>query len=90
MLLWLAACGRSSGVADDDLGGLVIAPKGKPDPVDVDRASQFVRLPNVILVAKGVIVTDEILSASQKEEIRRRPATRTIDDLKPCRARMTV
>jgi hypothetical protein len=36
----LIACGRSQGVADQDLGGLVIAPKGKSEPVDLDRASK--------------------------------------------------
>jgi hypothetical protein len=34
----LAACGRSQGVADRDLGGLVIAPKAKAEPIDVARA----------------------------------------------------
>src|SRR5205823_4530052 len=34
----LAACGRSTGVADRDLGGLVIAPKAKAEPIDVARA----------------------------------------------------
>lgn len=34
----LAACGRSQGVADRDLGGLVIAPKQKADPIDLARA----------------------------------------------------
>ncbi|HEX4449251.1 MAG TPA: hypothetical protein VH143_00210 [Kofleriaceae bacterium] len=33
----IAACGRSSGVPDRDLGGLVVAP-AKPGKVDVDRA----------------------------------------------------
>jgi hypothetical protein len=33
----VAACGRSSGVPDRDLGGLVVAPP-KPGKVDVDRA----------------------------------------------------
>jgi hypothetical protein len=34
----LAACGRSQGVADRDLGGLVIAPKAKPEPIDLTKA----------------------------------------------------
>ncbi len=34
----LAACGRSQGVPDRDLGGLVIAPKAKSDPIDLKRA----------------------------------------------------
>jgi hypothetical protein len=34
------ACGRSQGVADRDLGGLVIAPKVKSDPIDVARAAK--------------------------------------------------
>jgi len=36
--LALASCGRSQGVADKDLGGLVIAPKAKAEPIDVSRA----------------------------------------------------
>jgi hypothetical protein len=36
----LAACGRSQGVADRDLGGLVIAPRTKPEPIDVRRAAK--------------------------------------------------
>jgi hypothetical protein len=35
----IAACGRSSGVPDRDLGGLVVAP-AKPGKVDVDRAAK--------------------------------------------------
>jgi hypothetical protein len=35
----VAACGRSSGVPDRDLGGLVVAP-AKPGKVDVDRAAK--------------------------------------------------
>jgi hypothetical protein len=37
-ILALASCGRSQGVADRDLGGLVIAPKAKAEPIDVARA----------------------------------------------------
>ncbi len=36
--LALIACGRSRGVPDEQLGDLVIAPKQKADPIDVDRA----------------------------------------------------
>src|SRR3954467_3602631 len=38
--LALAGCGRSEGVADKDLGSLVIAPKEKRDPIDVAKASR--------------------------------------------------
>ena len=34
----LAACGRSQGVPDRDLGGLVLAPKAKSEPIDLKRA----------------------------------------------------
>src|SRR6267143_1221318 len=37
-ILLLAACGRSQGVADQDLGGLVIAPKAAALAIDLDRA----------------------------------------------------
>lgn len=33
-------CGRSEGVPDEKLGGLVIAPKQKPEPIDVARAAK--------------------------------------------------
>jgi hypothetical protein len=36
----LAACGRSQGVADRDLGGLVVAAKPKPEAIDVQRAAK--------------------------------------------------
>lgn len=36
--LALVACGRSRGVPDEQLGDLVIAPKQKADPVELDRA----------------------------------------------------
>jgi hypothetical protein len=36
----LAACGRSRGVPDQDLGGLVIAPKQQPAAIDVERATK--------------------------------------------------
>src|SRR6266850_4023141 len=39
-LLALIACGRSQGIPDQDLGGLVIAPKQKADPIDLDRATK--------------------------------------------------
>jgi hypothetical protein len=38
--LALAACGRSRGVPDEQLGDLVIAPSTKPAPIDVDRAAK--------------------------------------------------
>jgi hypothetical protein len=38
--LTLLGCGRSEGVADKDLGSLVIAPKPKSDPIDVARAAK--------------------------------------------------
>src|SRR4051794_36027144 len=38
--LTLAACGRSQGVADEDLGGLVIAPKPQTEPIDLGRAAK--------------------------------------------------
>lgn len=37
-MLALAACGRSQGVEDRDLGGLVVAPKTEQAPVVVDKA----------------------------------------------------
>ena len=36
--LALAACGRSQGVEDRDLGGLVVAPKQEDKPIELDRA----------------------------------------------------
>jgi hypothetical protein len=36
----LASCGRSQGVADRDLGGLVVAPKVKAEPIDVAKAAK--------------------------------------------------
>jgi hypothetical protein len=39
VLAWIA-CGRSQGIPDQDLGGLVIAPKQKADPIDLDRATR--------------------------------------------------
>ena len=33
-------CGRAQGIPDQDLGGLVIAPKPKSDPIDVERAAK--------------------------------------------------
>ncbi len=36
----LAACGRSQGVPDRELGSLVIAPKAKADPIDLKRAEK--------------------------------------------------
>src|SRR5262245_9906654 len=33
-------CGRSEGVPDEQLGGLVIAPKAKSSPIDVARAAK--------------------------------------------------
>lgn len=36
--LALAACGRSQGVEDRDLGGLVVAPKQEDRPIQLDRA----------------------------------------------------
>jgi hypothetical protein len=39
-LLALLACGRSQGVPDQDLGGLVIAPRPNETPIDLDRASR--------------------------------------------------
>lgn len=33
-------CGRSEGISDKELGGLVIAPKEKSEPVNVDRAAK--------------------------------------------------
>jgi hypothetical protein len=38
--LALAACGRSQGVEDRDLGGLVVAPKTADKPVELDRAAK--------------------------------------------------
>src|SRR5579862_1442838 len=38
--LALAGCGRSQGVADRDLGGLVVAQSGKPAVIDVDLATR--------------------------------------------------
>jgi len=35
-----AACGRSQGVSDRDLGGLVVAANGKPEPLDIARAAK--------------------------------------------------
>jgi len=34
------ACGRSQGVEDRDLGGLVIAPKSEDTPIQLDRAAK--------------------------------------------------
>ena len=39
-ILALAACSRSQGISDQELGGLVIAPKTKQEPIDVDRAAK--------------------------------------------------
>src|SRR5262249_25613435 len=47
----------------------------------VDRALQFVRVPQVILVAKGVVLADEILRAGLKQEVCGRPAPRAVDNL---------
>src|SRR5262245_43325270 len=38
--LALAGCGRSEGVPDEQLGGLVIAPKTKAEAIDVARAAK--------------------------------------------------
>lgn len=38
--LAVAACGRSQGVKDQDLGGLVVADKAEDKPIDVDRATK--------------------------------------------------
>jgi hypothetical protein len=38
--LALTACGRSQGVEDRDLGGLVVAPKTEDKPIEVDRAAK--------------------------------------------------
>ena len=38
--LALAACGRSTGVSDQDLGQLVIAPTQKIEPINVAKASK--------------------------------------------------
>jgi len=38
--LALAGCGRSHGVTDEELGGLVLAPKDKADPLSVDKAAK--------------------------------------------------
>ena len=35
-----AGCGRSEGIPDEKLGGLVIAPKQKAEPIDVARAAK--------------------------------------------------
>jgi len=40
LFLTLVGCGRAQGIPDQDLGGLVIAPKPKTDPIDVDRAAK--------------------------------------------------
>jgi hypothetical protein len=40
LLLAIVACGRSQGVPDDKLGGLVVEPKAKASSVDVDKAGQ--------------------------------------------------
>ena len=40
VIVALGACGRSQGVADRDLGGLVIAPKVKAEPIDLARAAK--------------------------------------------------
>src|SRR3569623_1929003 len=37
-LLACGACGRSQGVEDRDLGGLVVAPKPEDKPIQLDRA----------------------------------------------------
>ena len=36
----LAACGRSQGIPDQDLGDLVLAPRPRTDPIDVARAAK--------------------------------------------------
>lgn len=38
--LALAACGRSQGIEDRDLGGLVVAPKQEDKPIELDRAAK--------------------------------------------------
>lgn len=38
--LALAGCARSHGVSDEDLGGLVIAPKDKAEPINLDKAAK--------------------------------------------------
>lgn len=38
--LALAGCGRSPGVADEELGNLVIAPKQGSEPIQIDRAAR--------------------------------------------------
>jgi len=40
VIVALASCGRSQGVADRDLGGLVVAPKVKAEPIDVAKAAK--------------------------------------------------
>src|SRR5260370_31105861 len=47
----------------------------------IDRARQFVRVPHVILVAKGVVFANEIFRAGLKQEICGRPTPRAVDDL---------
>lgn len=56
--LAIAGCGRSEGVADKDLGSLVIAPKEKRDPVDVAKASRDVaELSRALSMPYGDVVT---------------------------------
>jgi hypothetical protein len=40
LALVLAACGRSQGIPDQDLGGLVVETKKPEAPIDVDRAAK--------------------------------------------------
>ncbi|HTR55283.1 MAG TPA: hypothetical protein VMJ10_31600 [Kofleriaceae bacterium] len=40
LVLALVGCGRAQGISDQDLGGLVITPKPKTDPIDVGRATR--------------------------------------------------
>src|SRR5262249_52997108 len=53
---------------------------GAPSFHDIDRTSQFVRLPYVILVAKSEVIAVETFCASHEKKVCRRPTPRTVDD----------
>ena len=56
--LALVACGRSEGVPDEQLGGLVIAPKTKSAPIDVARAAKDPReLGRALSLPYGDVIT---------------------------------
>jgi hypothetical protein len=81
--LAVVACGRSQGVEDRDLGGLVVAPKAEEKPIQLDRAvkdpaelSRALALPHRQVAAALGVHTVAISTATTVEE-----AGKPVEDL---------